>query len=69
MPSGFFEGDGKLPTKHIHVLQHSSINTLGTIEEYAKIKNHRLESTRFYETKISPTIDSFDFPGNSKVYF
>lgn len=44
----------------IHVLQHSSINTLGTIEEYAKIKNHRLESTRFYETKSPPEIDSFD---------
>jgi GMP synthase-like glutamine amidotransferase len=44
----------------IHVLQHSSINTLGTIEEYAKTKNHRLESTRFYETKNLPEIDSFD---------
>lgn len=44
----------------IHVLQHSSINTLGTIEEYAKTKNHRLESTRFYETKAPPELDSFD---------
>lgn len=44
----------------IHVLQHSSINTLGTIEEYAKIKNHRLESTRFYESKSPPDLDSFD---------
>lgn len=44
----------------IHVLQHSSINTLGTIEEYAKTKNHRLESTRFYETKTPPELDSFD---------
>jgi GMP synthase-like glutamine amidotransferase len=44
----------------IQVLQHSSINTLGTIEEYAKTKNHRLESTRFYETKSPPAIDSFD---------
>jgi GMP synthase-like glutamine amidotransferase len=44
----------------IHVLQHSSINTLGTIEEYAKTKNHRLESTRFYETKSPPEPDSFD---------
>lgn len=44
----------------IHVLQHSSINTLGTIEEYAKIKNHRLESTRIYETKNPPEPDSFD---------
>jgi len=44
----------------IHVLQHSSINTLGTIEEYAKIKNHPLESTRFYETKSPPKLDSFD---------
>jgi len=44
----------------IHVLQHSPINTLGTIEEYAKIKNHFVESTRFYETKIPPEINSFD---------
>lgn len=44
----------------IHVLQHSFINTLGTIEEYAKIKNHRLESTRFYETKNPSELDSFD---------
>lgn len=44
----------------IHVLQHSSINTLGTIEEYAKTKNHSLESTRFYETKTPTELDSFD---------
>ncbi|AKB48208.1 Glutamine amidotransferase class-I [Methanosarcina sp. Kolksee] len=44
----------------IHVLQHSSINTLGTIEEYAKTKNYRLESTRFYETISSPELDTFD---------
>ena len=44
----------------IHVLQHSSINTLGTIEEYAKIKNYPLESTRFYETETPPKLDSFD---------
>ncbi len=44
----------------IHVLQHSSINTLGTIEEYIEIKNHQFESTRFYETKNPPKIDSFD---------
>ncbi|HEX2976038.1 MAG TPA: type 1 glutamine amidotransferase [Bacteroidales bacterium] len=44
----------------MHVLQHSPINTLGTIEEYAKIKNHRLESTRFYEIKTPPELDSFD---------
>ncbi len=44
----------------IHVLQHSSINTLGTIEEYARTRNHLLESTRFYETKSSPKLDSFD---------
>lgn len=44
----------------IHVLQHSSIKTLGAIEEYARNKNHPLESTRFYETKNSPSIDSFD---------
>ncbi len=44
----------------VHVLQHSSINTLGTIEEYAKIKSHMLESTRFYETKSPPELESFD---------
>jgi GMP synthase-like glutamine amidotransferase len=44
----------------IHVLQHSPINTLGTIEEYARIKGHRLESTRFYEAKSPPELDSFD---------
>jgi GMP synthase-like glutamine amidotransferase len=44
----------------IHVLQHSSINTLGTIEEYAKTKNHRLESTRFYEITNPLELDSFD---------
>jgi GMP synthase-like glutamine amidotransferase len=44
----------------IQVLQHSSINTLGTIEEYAKIRNHKLESTRFYETKNPLEPDSFD---------
>jgi GMP synthase-like glutamine amidotransferase len=44
----------------IHVLQHSSIKTLGAIEKYARNKNHPLESTRFYETKNSPSIDSFD---------
>lgn len=44
----------------IHVLQHSFINTLGTIEEYAKIKNHSIESTRFYEIRSPHAIDSFD---------
>ncbi|MGB9941089.1 type 1 glutamine amidotransferase [Methanosarcina sp.] len=44
----------------IHVLQHSSVNTLGTIEEYAKTKNHMLESTRFYETKSPQEPGSFD---------
>jgi GMP synthase-like glutamine amidotransferase len=44
----------------IRVLEHSSINTLGTIEEYATIKNHVVESTRFYEIKRPPPIDSFD---------
>src|SRR5512145_1336843 len=44
----------------IHVLQHSSVNTLGTIEEYAKTRNHPLKSTRFFETKSIPAIDSFD---------
>lgn len=44
----------------ILVLQHSALNTLGTIEEYAKIKNHLLESTRFYKTKKPPAFDSFD---------
>ncbi len=44
----------------IHVIQHSSVNTLGTIEEYAKTRNHPLKSTRFFETKSIPAIDSFD---------
>lgn len=44
----------------IQVLQHSALNTLGTIEEYAKIKNHPLESTRFYKTRNPPALDSFD---------
>jgi GMP synthase-like glutamine amidotransferase len=44
----------------IRVLQHSSMNRLGTIEEYATIKKHVLESTRFYEIKRPPAIDSFD---------
>jgi len=44
----------------IHVLQHSALNTLGTIEEYARTKNHPLESTRFYETKKPPALESFD---------
>ncbi|MCQ1535368.1 amidotransferase [Methanosarcina sp. KYL-1] len=44
----------------IHVLQHSALNTLGTIEEYAESKNHPLESTRFYETKNPPALNTFD---------
>lgn len=44
----------------IQVLQHSTLNTLGTIEEYARTKNHPLESTRFYKTKNPPAFDSFD---------
>ncbi|TFH03235.1 MAG: amidotransferase [Methanosarcina sp.] len=44
----------------IHVLQHSALNTLGTIEEYAITKNHPLDSTRFYETKKPPALESFD---------
>lgn len=44
----------------IHVFQHSALNTLGSIEEYARTKNHPVESTRFYETKNSPDLDSFD---------
>ncbi|MDD3247340.1 MAG: type 1 glutamine amidotransferase [Methanosarcina sp.] len=44
----------------IHVLQHSALNTLGTIEEYARTKNYPLESTRFYKTKNPPVLDSFD---------
>jgi GMP synthase-like glutamine amidotransferase len=44
----------------IQVLQHSALNTLGTIEEYARTKNHPLESTRFYKTKNPPSLDSFD---------
>jgi GMP synthase-like glutamine amidotransferase len=31
-----------------------------TSEEYAKTKNHRLGSNRFYETKSPPELDSFD---------
>ncbi|MDI9394163.1 MAG: type 1 glutamine amidotransferase [Euryarchaeota archaeon] len=44
----------------IHVLQHSALNTLASIEEYAGIKNYPLESTRFYESKNPPAIESFD---------
>ncbi|HOW15207.1 type 1 glutamine amidotransferase [Methanosarcina sp.] len=44
----------------IHVLQHSALNTLGSIEEYAITKNYPLESTRFYEIKNPPALDSFD---------
>ena len=44
----------------IQVLQHSALNTLGTIEEYARTKKHSLESTRFYKTKNPPALDSFD---------
>ena len=44
----------------IRVIQHSPINTLGTIEEYAKMKSHFVESTRFYEVKTPPEIGSFD---------
>ncbi len=44
----------------IHVLQHSALNTLGTIEEYAKTRGYPLESTRFYKTKNPPALDSFD---------
>ncbi|HII80157.1 MAG TPA: amidotransferase [Methanosarcina sp.] len=44
----------------IHVLQHSALNTLGSIEEYAGIKSCPLESTRFYESKNPPSLGSFD---------
>ncbi|MHC1757738.1 MAG: type 1 glutamine amidotransferase [Methanosarcina sp.] len=44
----------------IHVLQHSALNTLGTIEEYARTKSHPLESTRFYKITNPPSLDSFD---------
>ena len=44
----------------IHCLQHSAINTLGTIEEYARTRGYPLESTRFYETEKQPSQDSFD---------
>lgn len=44
----------------IHVLQHSALNTLGSIEEYARIKNYPLESTRFYKIANPPALDSFD---------
>jgi len=45
----------------IQVIQHSPINTLGTIQEYAKMKNHTIESIWFYDTESIPAIDSFDF--------
>jgi GMP synthase-like glutamine amidotransferase len=44
----------------IHVLQHSALNTLGSIEEYARTRNYSLESTRFYKIKNPPSLDSFD---------
>lgn len=44
----------------IHVLQHSALNTLGSIEEYARTKNYPLESTRFYKITNPPALDSFD---------
>lgn len=44
----------------IHVIQHSALNTLGSIEEYARTKNYSLKSTRFYKIKKPPTLDSFD---------
>lgn len=44
----------------IQVIQHSPINTLGTIEEYAKMRNYFVELTRFYEVKTPPEIGSFD---------
>jgi hypothetical protein len=44
----------------IHVLQHSAINTLSTIEDYAETKNYPVESTRFYEIAESPKLNSFD---------
>jgi hypothetical protein len=36
------------------------LKNIGNYCSVAKIKNHRLESTRFYETKPSPELDSFD---------
>lgn len=44
----------------IQVIQHSPINTLGTIERYAKIQSHIIELIHFYEAKSVPAIDSFD---------
>ncbi len=44
----------------IRVLQHSALNTLGSIEEYAKTRGYPLESTRFYQIKNPPAIESFD---------
>ncbi|WP_440948147.1 type 1 glutamine amidotransferase [Methanosarcina sp. T3] len=44
----------------IHVLQHSALNTLGTVEEYARTRGNPLESTRFYKTKNPPALDTFD---------
>ena len=45
---------------NIHCLQHSSVNTLGTVGEYAETRKVSLESTRFYETASSPALNSFD---------
>lgn len=44
----------------IRVLQHSALNTLGNIEEYARTRNYPLESTRFYKTTNPRALDSFD---------
>ncbi|KKH45460.1 type 1 glutamine amidotransferase [Methanosarcina sp. 1.H.A.2.2] len=44
----------------IHVLQHSALKTLGTVEEYSRTKNHPLESTRFYKITNPPSLESFD---------
>lgn len=44
----------------IHALQHSALNTLGSIEEYIRTRNHSLESTRFYKTTNPPAPGSFD---------
>lgn len=44
----------------IRVLQHSALNTLGSIEEYARTRNYPLESTRFYKSTNPPALDSFD---------
>lgn len=50
----------KLTLMKIHILQHSALNTLGSIEEYARTRSHPLETTRFYKITNPPALGSFD---------